>query len=64
MKTKLIISAAGLLLLASCAKTDLYDIDEAQKAAAEAALCWITDGTDAAMSRYNGYHGKEEEGSV
>lgn len=33
MKTKLIISAAGLLLLASCAKTDLYDIDEAQKAA-------------------------------
>ena len=31
MKTKLLISAAGLLLLASCSKTDLIDNEEAQK---------------------------------
>lgn len=33
MKTKLFISAVGLLLLASCAKTDLYDAEEVQRVA-------------------------------
>ena len=36
MKSKLIISAVGVILLASCSKTDLYDSEVAQKAADQA----------------------------
>lgn len=36
MKTKFIISTVGLVLLSSCAKTDLYDAEEAQNAASQA----------------------------
>ena len=40
---------------------DRVQINCAQEAAVEAVLCWVTDGVDAAMSKYNGFHGKEEE---
>ena len=39
-------------------------IEEAQEIGVDAAICFITDGVEAAMNRYNGYRRKEEEGSV
>lgn len=39
---------------------DRVQISCAQEAAVEAVMCWVSDGVDAAMSKYNGFHGKED----